>query len=227
MLLRLGILLIGFIFLNSHVSFAQFEEEEDSLIVLPEKLPFKYKPSVYLRAGTFHGFGNPEVFNQISFSKGIGVSIDNQRLSIGVEMDFFSFKNFVYNNQRKDRVYHIKGVINVNLLTDSQHTLYVGGTFGRLETILARYDPTEIEPGIAIYNLQKYWVASPQLTYYYSIPIGTQEKWMLKLGGYVSYSVPIQGYYPVYNLEKLPERELWHLDGALQVGVNIGITQLK
>lgn len=226
MILRFFILL-PYVFWCTNYSFSQFEDELDTLVVLPKPNEYNFKPSVYLRFGSFHGFGNPEVFNQVPFSKGIGVSIDNQRLSFGIEMDFFSFKNKENNSIRKDRVYHIKGVFNVNVLNHPQHTLYVGGTFGRLETLLANYDPDEIDPDISIYNSQRYWVASPQLTYYYSIPIGSQDKWMLKLGGYVSYSIPIQGYYPAYNLEKLPERALWHLDGALQVGVNVGITQLK
>lgn len=214
--------------LSSGAVFAQFEDEEmDSLAFKPEVKELKFKPSVYLRFGSFHGFGSENVFNNAPFTKGIGISFDYQRFSLGFEMDFFNFRYTIIDYDRNNRAYHIKGIINFNLLDNPKHMLYAGASFGRLETFHASYSEPEYDPEIAIYNSQRYWVASPQLTYHYLLPFGSESKWALKLGGYASYSIPIQGYYFISDVKKLPKKELWHLDGALQFGVSVGITQLK
>lgn len=207
---------------------AQFEDEEiDSTLFSQEGKEIKFKPSVYLRFGSFHGFGRENVFNNVPFTKGIGLSFDYQRFSFGLEMDFFNFKYTVIENDRNNRAYHIKAVVNFDLLDSPKHKFYAGASFGRLETFHASYSEAEYDPEIAIYNSQRYWVASPQLTYHYLIPFGSESKWGLKLGGYASYSIPIQGYYFDNDVQKLPNKELWHLDGALQFGVSVGVTQLR
>lgn len=226
--MKSSIIICFLLTLSSNGVFAQFEDEEiDSTLFSQEDKEIKFKPSVYLRFGSFHGFGSENVFNNVPFTKGIGLSFDYQRFSLGLEMDFFNFKYTIIEYERTNRAYHIKGIINFDLLDNTKHKFHVGASFGRLETFHASYNEAEYDSGIAIYNSQRYWVASPQLTYHYLIPFGSENKWALKLGGYASYSIPVQGYYFDNGVQKLPKKELWHLDGALQFGLSVGITQLR
>ena len=222
--------LILFLLLLLSVSnsvFGQLEEQEDSLVILSTPKELNYVPAVHLRFGSFHGFGSPHVFNQVPFTKGVSISLENKHFLFALEMDFFKFKNEVDNRILKDHAYHIKGAMNVRVINNDIHSLYLGAALGRLESFRARYSPEEYDPELDKYNLQRYWVASPQLSYSYLLPFYKDSKRALKLGAYISYSAPFQGYYPTQKLEILPERKLWYLDGALQVGVSIGITQLR
>lgn len=218
--------LLLFLFVPN-IFFSQIEEQEDSLTVLFESKELKYRPTAYLRFGSFHGFGSPKVFNQIPISKGIGISLEDKNFFFALEMDFFKFKNRVDNRIQKDHAFHIKGAMNIKMLDLAKHSLCLGASFGRLESFRARYSPEEYDPELDKYNSQRYWVVSPQLSYSYLLPFHKDSKWTLKLGTFISYAIPLQGYYPSENLEILPERELWHLDGALQIGVSIGITQMR
>jgi hypothetical protein len=129
--------------------------------------------------------------------KGFGLSVDDKRFLFSINMDFFSYKyeDKVSPTIQKDRVYHIKGLIQFNLLQRPTHDLYFGGAFVRLETLIARYKEGEVDPETALLNRQRYWVASPQLSYYFIVPFHPEQKWALKLGGFVSYAIPLQGYY--------------------------------